>query len=30
LQRNFRYLGFGVWIAKGVTAILWELERQRV
>ena len=30
LQRKFRYLGFGVWIAKGVTAVLWELERQRV
>jgi trans-aconitate methyltransferase len=30
LQRNFRYLGFGVWIAKGVTTILWELETQRV
>jgi len=30
LQRNFRYLGFGVWIAKGVTAILWELETPRI
>lgn len=29
LQRNFRDLGFGVWIRKNVTAILWELERHR-
>ena len=27
LQRNFRYLGAGVWIRKGVSALLWELER---
>lgn len=27
LQRNFRYLGFGVWLRKDVTAMLWELER---
>jgi trans-aconitate methyltransferase len=27
LKRNFRYLGFGVWLRKGVTAILWDLER---
>jgi predicted TPR repeat methyltransferase len=26
LQRGFRYLGFGVWLRKDVTAILWELE----
>ncbi len=29
LQRHFRYLGFGIWIRKGVTAILWELEKNR-
>jgi len=27
LKRNFRYLGFGVWLRKDVTAILWDLER---
>ena len=27
LQRQFRYLGFGVWLRKDVTAILWDLER---
>jgi predicted TPR repeat methyltransferase len=27
LKRNFRYLGFGVWLRKGVTAILWDMER---
>jgi 2-polyprenyl-3-methyl-5-hydroxy-6-metoxy-1,4-benzoquinol methylase len=26
LRRHFSYLGFGVWIRKDVTAILWELE----
>jgi SAM-dependent methyltransferase len=26
LRRNFRYLGFGLWIRKNVTAMLWELE----
>jgi SAM-dependent methyltransferase len=26
LQRRFRYLGFGVWLRRDVTAILWELE----
>jgi len=26
LRRYFRYLGFGVWIRKDVTAILWDLE----
>jgi len=29
LQREFRYLGFGIWIRKNVTAILWELEKYR-
>jgi trans-aconitate methyltransferase len=27
LRRHFNYLGFGVWLRKDVTAILWELER---
>ena len=27
LRRNFRYLGFGVWIRKSVTAMLWDMER---
>ncbi len=27
LGRNFRYLGFGVWLRKGVTAVLWDMER---
>jgi len=27
LKKNFRYLGFGVWLRKEVTAILWDLER---
>jgi hypothetical protein len=27
LKRNFRYLGFGVWLHKGVTALLWDMER---
>jgi SAM-dependent methyltransferase len=26
LKRHFRYLGFGVWVRKGVTALLWDLE----
>ncbi len=26
LQRNFSYLGFGVWLLRGVTPIIWELE----
>ncbi len=25
LSRHFRYLGFGVWLRKGMTAILWDL-----
>jgi len=27
LKRHFRYLGFGVWLRKEATAILWDLER---
>jgi trans-aconitate methyltransferase len=27
LSRQFRYLGFGVWLRKDITAILWDLER---
>jgi hypothetical protein len=27
LARDFRYLGFGVWLRKDVTAVLWDLER---
>jgi predicted TPR repeat methyltransferase len=27
LQRQFRYLGFGVWLRKDVTALLWDMER---
>jgi SAM-dependent methyltransferase len=27
LQRKFRYLGFGVWLRKDVTAILWDMEK---
>jgi 2-polyprenyl-3-methyl-5-hydroxy-6-metoxy-1,4-benzoquinol methylase len=27
LSRRFTYLGFGVWLRKDVTAILWDLER---
>ncbi len=27
LQRRFRHLGFGLWLRKDVTAILWDLER---
>jgi len=27
LQRQFRYLAFGVWLRKDVTAILWDMER---
>ncbi len=26
LKRQFHYLGFGVWLRKGVTAILWDME----
>ena len=27
LKRYFDYLGFGLWLRKGVCAILWEMER---
>jgi predicted TPR repeat methyltransferase len=27
LRRQFDYLGFGMWVRKGVTAMLWDLER---
>ena len=27
LNQWFRYVGFGIWIRKNVTAILWEMER---
>jgi 2-polyprenyl-3-methyl-5-hydroxy-6-metoxy-1,4-benzoquinol methylase len=27
LQKSFRYIGFGIWVRKNVTAILWEMER---
>ena len=27
LQRRFNYLGFGVWLRKTVTAIVWDMER---
>jgi trans-aconitate methyltransferase len=27
LQKHFNYLGFGVWLRKDVTAILWDMER---
>jgi trans-aconitate methyltransferase len=27
LRRHFKYVGFGVWLRKGVTAILWDMER---
>jgi predicted TPR repeat methyltransferase len=29
LRRQFAYLGFGVWLRKDVTAILWDMERPR-
>ena len=29
LQKRFDYLGFGVWLRKDVTAILWDMERPR-
>jgi SAM-dependent methyltransferase len=29
LRRHFHYLGFGIWIRKNVTALLWDLERPR-
>ncbi len=30
LRRNFRYLGFGLWVRRDVTAPLWELETPRI
>src|SRR6202041_3968420 len=27
IRRRFNYLGFGVWLRKNVTAILWDMER---
>lgn len=27
LRRRFKYLGFGVWLRKDVSAILWDMER---
>jgi SAM-dependent methyltransferase len=27
LSRHFRYVGFGLWLRKNVTAILWDLEK---
>jgi SAM-dependent methyltransferase len=27
LQRSFRYIGFGIWLRKNVTAILWDMEQ---
>ena len=27
LKKNFNYLGFGVWLRKNVTAMIWDLER---
>jgi 2-polyprenyl-3-methyl-5-hydroxy-6-metoxy-1,4-benzoquinol methylase len=27
LRRRFNYLGFGVWLRKDITAILWDMER---
>jgi len=27
LRRKFRYLGFGIWVRKDVTTILWDLEK---
>jgi predicted TPR repeat methyltransferase len=27
LNKWFRYVGFGIWVRKNVTAILWEMER---
>jgi SAM-dependent methyltransferase len=27
LEKSFRHVGFGIWVRKNVTAILWEMER---
>ncbi len=29
LAKGFHYLGFGVWVRKGLSVILWELERSQ-
>jgi len=29
LDKSFSYVGFGIWVRKNVTAILWEMERAR-
>jgi SAM-dependent methyltransferase len=29
LRKSFRYIGFGVWLRKDTTAILWDLEQPR-
>jgi hypothetical protein len=29
LNKSFRYVGFGIWVRRNVTAILWEMERPR-
>ncbi len=29
LNKAFRYVGFGLWVRKNITAILWEMERPR-
>ncbi|HEX3398358.1 MAG TPA: class I SAM-dependent methyltransferase [Steroidobacteraceae bacterium] len=29
LQKSFRYVGFGIWVRKNVTAMLWEMERAK-
>jgi len=29
LKKFFRYVGFGIWVRKNVTAILWEMERPK-
>jgi SAM-dependent methyltransferase len=27
LRKSFSYIGFGIWLRKGVSAILWDMER---
>jgi trans-aconitate methyltransferase len=29
LRKNFNYLGFGIWLRKNVTAIVWDMERPK-
>jgi hypothetical protein len=29
LRQNFNYLGFGIWLRKNVTAIVWDMERPK-